>query len=196
MIALAYWGIIVGICAVLLGLAFGFRKKLKQKESLILKIVVLVFAGIFTIRYLWSNDAIMNVFCVTDGTPLESPFLTVVGTLLFWFLFAALLSVILYPFFKRAWLLHFVKFWALPVYILALGFLIPVFLLTDGHQALNGFSPRLMFFSIEIAIGLSVSLYLFVTNGLFKSTKKDWIKFAMLVVPIILSVMPNLARKT
>ena len=191
MISLAYWGIIVGLCAILLGLAFGFRKKLKQKQNLILKIVVLVLAGIFAIRFLWSGDALTSVFCVASGTPLESPFLTLVGTLLLWFSYAGLLSVILYPFFKRAWLLHFIKFWALPVYLLILGFLIPVFMLTEGHQAFNGFNLRLMFFAIEIAIALSVSVYLFVTNGFFKSTKKDWIKFALLIVPVLLSVMPT-----
>ena len=84
MIAIAYWGIIVAVCSLLLGLVFGLRKKVEGKENLIFKIFAFVFIAIFSIRFLWGQEALSMIIGVTHGSPIYSGFLTVMAIILFW----------------------------------------------------------------------------------------------------------------
>ena len=189
--SLLYWGIILVVGATIFGILFGLRKKLQNKETNILKILSLVLAGVFCVRYLYAHDACEMIFGVTNNSPLASPFLTAVASLIIWFGCASLLSIIVYPFFKLDWLKNLVKFFALPVYILTIGFLIPVFSLIVGENAFSGINPRLIIYSVEIGIALAYCLYIFFSKGFFKSTKKDWKVFGIMIVPVLFATMPN-----
>ena len=191
MIAIAYWGIIVAVCSLLLGLVFGLRKKVEGKENLIFKIFAFVFIAIFSIRFLWGQEALSMIIGVTHGSPIYSGFLTVMAIILFWFLHTAFLAVVLHIFFKdQKWLTTLVKFFALPVYILSLAFLSVIYPIVAGRWAFVGFNVRLMFFSFEIAMGLAYSVYVFVKNDGLKTTKKEMKVFGILIAPLIFATMP------
>jgi len=191
MATLTYYLLILVTFGLTFGLLFGLKKKIVNKETKIFKTLSLCLCAIFVVRYFYKHDLLETVVAGTNSSPLSSWGLTVVGTLLIWFMRAGMLSLILYPFMKNDWLKNMVKFWGLPIYLIALGFIPQIFILTSGVSVYNAYNPRLIIYCVEIGLSLGLMLYVFFTQGMFKTTKKDWIYFGIMLIPLLLSTMPK-----
>jgi hypothetical protein len=108
-----------------------------------------------------ASTKIADVIKGANNSPLNSYSLTIVCTILVWFMRAGLLSLILFPFLKNDWLKNMIKFWGLPIYLLSLGFIPQIFTLTSGMELYNTFNPRLIVYSIEIGLTIGLMLYVF-----------------------------------
>lgn len=190
MTTLFYYLTILLTCALCFGVWFIFKKRLSTKKELILKILSLVLAGVFCVRYYWGQELFGGIVKLQES-PLSNGFLTVVSLLSYWLQFASVLVLVLYAFFKHSILTHFVKFFSLPVSIISILTLVPQLVGIQGSGAVANFSIRIMFYAIEIGICLMYSLYVFLTNKNFSSTKKDWIAFAILIIPALFCVVPR-----
>ena len=70
-------------------------------NTLTYKITSLVLALIFFFRFMLGDDAIQNVFQLTNS-PFNNNALTVVSIIFNWIFLSAVLAVVLYPFFKSS----------------------------------------------------------------------------------------------
>ena len=132
MATLTYYIVIIGFILLTLGLLFIFKKFKKNNEFKILKILSLTLCLIFVVRYFYSHDILEEIVKDKHNSPLSSWALTIIGTLLIWFMRAGMLSIVLYPFLKNNWLKNMVKFWGLPIYLISLIFIPQIFKLTSG----------------------------------------------------------------
>jgi len=191
MATLTYYLSILFAFGLSFGFLFGLKKKLLDKENKILKILSLVLCAIFVVRYFYEHDLLEDIIGASENSPISSKALTILGSLFIWFMRAGMLSLILYPFYKLDWLKNMIKFWGLPIYILSLGFIPQIFTLTSGTNLYNSFNPRLIIYSIEIGLTIGLMLYVFLTQGNFKSNKKDWIYFGVMLIPLLFATMPK-----
>ena len=149
--ALSYITLIAVCCLVLF---FTLNKKLEKKSTIIFKVVSLVLAAIFTIRYLWDNDAVENMFKLTSNI-FDNKFINLIAITIVWLTYSSNLILILYGFFKVRLLNKFVYFLAVPISVINL-FIFPIHIKAImGANALASVSVRSLLLAAEIGLSLA-----------------------------------------
>lgn len=132
---------------------FGaFNKKLVLSKYL--RFLSLVLAGIFFFRYMLGNDAIQNMYLLSE-TILDSKVWNLIALVLNWATLSSTLLLILFPFFEINWLKKFVIYFSLPVAILNLIFLkLDLFAIIGGEV----FNLRSILLALEFGLSLSLAV--------------------------------------
>lgn len=159
--------------AISISLFFIFFKKFSSKTKLIFKILSLSLALVFFFRYMWADDAIEEMFRLTN-TSINGKIFNFISLIIVWLTYSSNLILILYAFFKVKLLNKFVYFLALPISIINL-FLLPLHCQAIvGANVLNNFSFRALLLSVEIGITVAYSIAILIKTVNFKTLfKKD-----------------------
>lgn len=184
-----YYLILVALCLSLCLTYFFCRKKINGKISWTLKIVSLVLAGIFFVRYLWDNEAIQGVIGL-DTSLFSNGFFAIVGMLSTWFMYVALLMVILYPFFDIKYRDFFVKWIVTPIFVFCLISFYLEIVAVCGQTALEKFSIRAFLMCFELAIVGAYCFYVWLKNPRQWWTKKDIFVFVLSLLGMLIATMP------
>ena len=151
-------------------------KKKENKLSLSLKILALVFAGVFVCRYMLGKDAIQNMISLSN-TPIDGKFKNFVALILVWFTYSANFLLILYPFFNIKQLKGVVKFFALPVIVLDICLMSLNFTAIIGGGAIKVLSARGILFAVELGLAFGLALFILIKEtdwkNLFKKKNKE-----------------------
>lgn len=151
-------------------------KKKENKLSLTLKILALVFAGVFVCRYMLGKDAIQNMLALSN-TPIDGKFKNFVALILVWFTYSANFLLILYPFFNIKQLKGVVKFFALPVIVLDICLMSLNFTAIIGGGAIKVLSARGILFAVELGLAFGLALFILIKEtdwkNLFKKKDKE-----------------------
>lgn len=158
-------------------------------NTLTYKITSLVLALIFFFRFMLGDDAIQNVFQLTNS-PFNNNALTVVSIIFNWIFLSAVLAVILYPFFKTSRYVALVKYYCFVVGLVSMGLVTILTTGIVGTSAYSGFQIRTLLLGLEIGIVTGYSAVVFLDNNYFKVEKKDLWVFAY-IVGMLLATMPG-----
>lgn len=185
---IVYYSIAILCIAILLTLAFTVMAKRSDKtKSIALKSVSGVLAFVLFFRYMSGNDEVRKIIQLA-GSPISSKPLTAISLLLIWGMYACLFLLILYPFFKVEFSKRLIKFFAFPIAILNLIFLIfPI----QGITGVQSLSFRGVLMAIEAGISVAYCIYIWVKDFSFKFTWKDFGWFALSVFGILVATMPS-----
>lgn len=180
--------IFLGVIIVLFtALYFVFRKQINKKSSFVMKGVSLFLAVCFFIRYFSSSHSIFQDVSALSGSPF-SPFVTFMTALMVWLSVASVIILIMLPFFKFDVLKNYAKTFCLVVSILNIGFMSQIIYSFTGTYDL---SLGGAFYAIEVGISFVYSLYIFLTNGYFKISKKQGLEMlACLPIVLLFSIPP------
>lgn len=165
----------------------------KKNEIRFFKTISLALAGIFCLWYYSGSEQISRTVLFANS-PLPNGFLTFISLFAIWFQFASILLLIIYPYFKdNKVIVHFVKFFALPVSLLNLLTFVPQIWGIGGIDVTQHFDGRTLIYALMLGICLMYSFMIFWQNGKFSSTKKLWIAYSCLIVPMLFCTIPNYA---
>lgn len=180
--------IFLGVIIVLfIALYFIFRKQINKKLSFVMKGVSLFLAVCFFIRYFSSSHSIFQDVSALSGSPF-SPFVTFMTALMVWLSVASVIILIMLPFFKFDVLKNYAKTFCLVVSILNIGFMSQIIYSFTGTYDLSLGGG---FYAIEVGISFVYSLYIFLTNGYFKISKKQGLEMlACLPIVLLFSIPP------
>ena len=153
------------------------------------KIISLILGGVFFFRFMLGDDAIKNIFALSENTLFISPFLNIVALVLNWMLYSVILLVVLYPFFKNSRMATIIKYYGSIVTILALFFIGYITVGIVGQNAYDAFNVRALLMAVEIGILLAYCYVVFMENGKWKTGKKDLIGL-LYILPMLLATMP------
>ena len=182
--------VVLAVIAVSMICAYIILKVKKIKiPDLAYKIVSGVLALIFFFRFMLGYDAISEIFALTNS-PIDNSFLTVISLILNWFLYAVVLLVVLYPFFKNSKYATVIKYFGFIVTILCTGFIYYLTIGIVGTDAYNEFSARTLLIGLELGILLAYCFVVFMENGKFKVSKNDAWGFAY-IIGMLLATMPS-----
>ena len=187
---LSYYYLIITVLALTLCLTYFFcRKLLAKKMSLCLKITSLVLALVFFIRYLWGNEALQGVIALNTSL-FSNQFFTVMSALSMWFMYIALLIVILYPFFDIKYRNFFVKWIVTPIVILNVITLSLTISGVCGASIKTQFSVRALLMCIELAICIFYCFYVWSVDKSLKWTKRQVFVFFASLFAMLVATMP------
>ena len=180
--------IFLGVIIVLfIALYFIFRKQINKKLSFVMKGVSLFLAVCFFIRYFSSSHSIFQDVSALSGSPF-SPFVTFMTALMVWLSVASVIILMMLPFFKFDVLKNYAKTFCLVVSILNIGFMSQIIYSFTGTYDLSLGGG---FYAIEVGISFVYSLYIFLTNGYFKISKKQGLEMlACLPIVLLFSIPP------
>ena len=180
--------IFLGVINVLFtALYFIFRKQINKKLSFVMKGVSLFLAVCFFIRYFSSSHSIFQDVSALSGSPF-SPFVTFMTALMVWLSVASVIILMMLPFFKFDVLKNYAKTFCLVVSILNIGFMSQIIYSFTGTYDLSLGGG---FYAIEVGISFVYSLYIFLTNGYFKISKKQGLEMlACLPIVLLFSIPP------
>ncbi len=180
--------IFLGVIIVLfIALYFIFRKQINKKLSFVMKGVSLFLAVCFFIRYFSSSHSIFQDVSALSGGPF-SPFVTFMTALMVWLSVAIVIILMMLPFFKFDVLKNYAKTFCLVVSILNIGFMSQIIYSFTGTYDLSLGGG---FYAIEVGISFVYSLYIFLTNGYFKISKKQGLEMlACLPIVLLFSIPP------
>lgn len=184
--------IFLGVIIVLFtALYFIFRKQINKKLSFVMKGVSLFLAVCFFIRYFSSSHSIFQDVSALSGSPF-SPFVTFMTALMVWLSVASVIILMMLPFFKFDVLKNYAKTFCLVVSILNIGFMSQIIYSFTGTYDLSLGGG---FYAIEVGISFVYSLYIFLTNGYFKISKKQGLEMlACLSIVLLFSIPPFLPQ--
>ncbi len=148
-----------------------------------------VLAVVFFTRFMWGDDALNEVFKLTNS-PVGGKFLTCISILLNMNLQLAVLMVILFPFFKVNKATALIKTWGLIVSLFSAGFIYQVTKGIVGITAYSEFNFRTLLMGVEIGIMLGYTFIVLMENKYFKIAKRDIWAFAYILPMIFLGMMP------
>jgi len=150
-----------------LALTLILNKKKQNKIGFVLKMVSLVLALVFVVRYMWADDAIQKMFNLSN-TPIDGKFANFVALILVWFTYSSVLLIVLYPFFIVKEIKGLIKFFALPVLVLDVCLLGLNLTAISGLNAINIFKGKSLMFAIEIGIALGYAIFLLISTTNWK----------------------------
>ncbi|MDD3397222.1 MAG: YwaF family protein [Clostridia bacterium] len=178
--------------AILLSFLFFRLSKHKRIKNLdkIYKIFALILALVFAVSYGLFKEAIASTVGVVFGTPILSPFYTIVSLFLTWFTYAGVLLLILYPFFKIKTIQNLIKFFVLPVAILNIIFFLPNLQALVGTSVFDVFSIKAFAYAIECGLVFVFSLLIVIKSGKIKITKIEVRNVLLAILPILLCILP------
>ena len=154
---------IICIFSVLLisgGLFFGAYLMNKRQISLELskKIAAGVLACIAFTRYMIEREAVFGVRGLNMFSPFgDNIFLTVLGILLIWFSFSAMLNILLSVFYKYDTLKNLTRFFSLPVLLLDLLCFNVYATAVIGSDVFEVFDVRIVFMVLELGIAIALA---------------------------------------
>lgn len=188
MIAL-YYGVGALIIATIISLYFLDKtKKIKINADKMVKILSLVLAGVYFVRYMWNDIPLQDILGL-ETVFSDSKFFNATALCIDWLFTASILLVVLYPFFKEIKGLDvLVKYFALPVGIISYALMFVYGVSIAGKEAFVGFNFRLLLLSIEYGIIVANAFVIFMQNGKFKTPKKELKMLFFLPIAIIASM--------
>lgn len=168
---------------------FVLKAKKIKFPSWLLKTLSLTLAVAFFFRYMLGEDAIKQIFKITNS-PIDSKTLTVFSLLLNWFNYSVILLVILYPFFKTKKFATLIKSYGLIVVSFCVAFIYPLTQGIVGSTVYNSFNLRALLMGVELGIMLAYCIIVFCENGHFKIEKENWKSF-LYIIPMWIITMPS-----
>lgn len=178
----------VFVSIALIGIYGVLSHKNKKIPLIAFKILSLILAGIFFLRFMLDYDALDKVLKLTNS-PIDGKLLTVISIVINMCLQPTILLVIIYPFFKNRNNTTLVKFWALPIALLSFIFIKPVTMGIVGADAYDSFNIRFFLMGMKIAVLIAYTFVIFMENKRFKLDKKDAICFAYILPMILFGMM-------
>ena len=175
------------ICGLLM-----FNRKQWKKENII-KIISIVGAFILVGRMFSYSPLIYkesDKFWGLESSPLNNKFLTGISLIFIWGSFTSILFVLMRPFFNLKFVNNTVKYITPIFYVLVPFFLKPMCTILQG---VTDSKLLLYLYSVEIAIGMGISLYYLITSLIEKEKvnyKEILIMFGAFVL-LSLFTMPN-----
>lgn len=169
-------------------LGYFLIKRKKKFSDKILKIYSLVLALIFFFRFMLGDDAISDVFKLSNS-PISSPILTFFSLLFNWLLYSVIILAILYPFFKKTLYAFVLKYFGTIVSLLCIFFVYFLTIGIVGKEAYVGFQIRTLLLGIELGLTLAFCLIVFFENNKFKIAKSD-LKGFIYIFFMLLATMP------
>ncbi len=190
---MATYYVIAGVLAVLIfGGFFLSERKTGNAVPYISKIISLVLAAVFLFRYCLGGNNVSDVLGLALGAGYSSKLTLTLSFIQHWFMFAANLLLILYPFFNARSTKAQVAFFAIPVYLVNFAFMSNHLLAVMGEAVFKGFSVRSALLAAETGIGLGYSLYVVLKERKEVLLKgKEWIWFGLGLMGIILATAPH-----
>lgn len=184
-----YYVIVIALSAILISPFFVFRKKLEDKKFVILKTFSLILAGIFFFRYMSGRESLLQVISL-ESTLFSNKFFAFISIIDVWTMYAVVLLLALYPFFKFSFLDKLVKYFA-SFFVLINFISLPLAIVgVEGNIALSQFSFRAMFMCIELAISISYCVYVWANNYTFRFSNKNFWTFVLCVFAMLVATMP------
>ncbi len=182
------------LAALIIG-AMVFMNYKKIPLKLLRRILAVLIVPICFYRYMIEREAIV----ITKGLNMNSLFgddmlgilMTVTGSLLIWFTFAALLSTVLDEFFEFKTLRNITRFFALPIFALDIVFFKIYSIAVIGKDAFEVFDVRTVLMCIEIALAISLIVSRFFTEKTVLPTKKELLSLLYTLPFVILVSMPT-----
>lgn len=196
MIAVQYTISLIILLGVLMGYRFFANHEITRKNGKIfgkdefLKVVSIVLCVIFVFRYMSGDDIITNTYALMN-LDVEGKFFTFFALISNWFMYAIELLLVLFPFFKRKFVVDIIKFFALPISLISLGGLYIASIGIVGSDAYFAFNFRAILMAIEFAIAVSYSFVVFTENGRFSITKKEALNLLWIIPLMLLATMPS-----
>lgn len=184
-----YYLISLGIALLTISLTIIFRKKMDKHKQLIYKVFSLLLLAVFFVRYMSGDDAIKNIIGL-DNALFQNGFLTAMSTISIWFMYASIILIILFPFFKVKYLSLFVKYFSPFVILINLIFCTQTIVGIEGGIALNVITYRAVLMSIEIGLSIWYCFYVWYNNHELKWTKKDVWVFCLSIIGMLIATMP------
>ena len=176
------------------GVLFVLKKYNSFSSEKFEKIISLIFAALFVVRYLSFRNIqtiseYYGVFSLTVpilGDPVYT-FYGVVGNLCLWFEITAAIFIFLRPFFKFKTSIWYVKYFSLTVYIFSAAALLPMVFMTQGSF---DFSFTGVLLAIEIGSGLAISLYYHLKDLKHHISKHSYVEVGIAATFINFATMP------
>lgn len=192
----SYYIIALIAIVVTTGFLIVARKIFTNKLNLINKVLSLILVALFTTRYLGEEILIRH----TVGLNMYSPFgatgsiYSLISVLVIWLIIASNVLLFTYPFFKDSVtsLNIAVKFFALPVSIIAIGTLPIVTRAFDGDLALN-FYWRDVVYAIEVGVAFCLAGHFAFNKEKTTYTKKQIITSVFVILGMIIMAIPSYA---
>lgn len=180
-------GFAVALTLVLLGI-FLLKKQHEKIIERTLKIVSLVFATIFVVRYMSGGEAIRSAFAL-NTTPL-SPAMTAVVLILIWLVYTSNVLLTIFPFFKIKAVSNLVKYFSTAVSLLNFVLLYWHIIGICGAEAVTSFDFRALLMGLEAGISLAYSSYILFSEG-FRMTKKETLLMFLTIPFMMIAAMPS-----
>lgn len=187
-----YYLIVVAISLILIGTYIFLKNKISNKTQLILKIISLTLVCVFFVRYMSRQESLMGIIKLQSDL-FKNTFFAFLSLVCVWFMYANILVLTLYPFFKVKYLDLFVKFFC--AFIVALNFVALPLALTgvDGSKIYTQITFRSVLMCLELGISIFYVFYVWFNNHSFKCTKKELLMFFLSVFSMLLATMPAYA---
>lgn len=185
-----YYAVGGGIAVLAILAVFLINHLKKDKTDLILKALSIGLIAAFFFRYMMGDEAIRDVNYWSPIPSLNTKTKVVLGFLQVWLSYAAVMLVILAPFFKIKILPALVGFVAIPAFLLNYVYLGNYANAIIGENALSVFDVRTLILVIETGLGLGLSVGYTIQNHdniLLKG--KDWLWFALSVIGMFLATI-------
>ena len=142
---------------------------------------------IFIIRLFCYQSAIIN-YVGLENVPLNNSFMKVLGLLLIWLSYMAVVVIIMRKFFDFKTVKNLARFVTGPVFILNLIFCCPIITLLQGTLK---FSLLFVVYIIENLIGLLISVYYFIKDIKDKNNYKTILLMFGILLLLMIAAMPN-----
>lgn len=174
--------------AIIIATFFVFYKFFEKHNKTILKIMSVILAVVFFVRYLLPGESrLYGVLRLSVNNIFSSSFLCGVVGILVWLSMFSHVILLLAPFFKFNVLKNYAKTFSLVVGLLQVGFLNHYIYASTGTYALT-WTGALM--AVEVAITLAMSIYYLCKNNYFKISKKERIEMYIVFPFFLIATMP------
>ena len=191
MFAIQVASMLVVLIGIILPYLLVCKRKGKAVSDKLYKTISLILAVVFFFRFMLGDEPLREVFELEGDGLVINKFFTVVSLILNWLQYAAVLGVILYPFFKTDKYTVILKYFTLSVGVLGLIGFYPMSL-GSIREAYIMFNMQTLLLGIEIAMTTGMSFMVLAENGWFKSVKAD-LKGLFYIIGMILSTTPPYA---
>ncbi len=192
---LAYYIIIALVIGGLFYLKFRVFNKLDNEKQLnTVKIISLIYALLFAIWFMFGDTVVDTVTSLDDTSGLLSPLGVFANTMFHWFGIASMLIIISSAFFDIKQLKMLLRFFALPISTMLVIFFFTYGLSIGGEDA-KPFDVRIMFASLQVALGFVLAFYQNTRIGKLSINRHDIISLLIGIVCVSLTAMPVTAPR-
>lgn len=187
----------VGALILFIVCAFLLKKFKSVKVLLFLKIVGLATAVLFVFRYCLADLYLESKLYTDVVEGFTSHSHIIFSLVLVWINVTAIFMVILYPFFSKVKTLRFLSAFVCPVIFLLNFACLRNLLLGNFGLEIDGFSIRALLTSIELGLGLGISIYALqdyvinIREEGYKIDKKTIICVVLSFIGMVLATAPN-----
>lgn len=184
-----FWSYFIIICIAFFAiLTYYILNKYNKNTTTFMQVLIIALAVVFFLRFMWQSDSIADTYALSSNFS-DSKLFNFIALVLNWFVFSAVLVLILYPFFAIKNKDVLVRFFALPVYLVATIFFYILAMGIMGKETFDVCSIRLILMCVEFGLGLSASFIIFASNRYFHISKEAS-KMLWCLPIILLSTFP------